>query len=556
MRLVKNFIRGKDLFNLLGNPSLVNFLIVFLAVNISLLIKFNSFKFFSPVLFSDNAIYAILTTRFISGDYQNALHIWWQPLYPFLGSLIFNLTKNVLESLFLVSVISGSLLFVPIYFITKELTKNLYFSLLAAFLSVFHPLLIRSYFSLLTENLFIFLEMVFIMFSLLTLTRKRWYFASLAGVSGGLAYLCRNDILLPLQLYLLMLILFTLFKKIEFKFTLKAITFCLISFIIIISPYLLFNYQRFSYLNLSAKINAAGNTPAYFSPQNNFTSTFAQDVWSIDTPNYDSHYFNVPLNYYKYRVIIYEAFLVKMASYIKLINTSTPQTILYLFFFGFFISLLYFAFKKPLFLALHVFLILGVLLSVPFHPGVDFRYLYWIFPILNIFLALAMFFITKFLVSFFKLFLKGSVTVSIVKFFFIVLINLALIVYLVNINKNTLTVPSEFTIFNQAPDQFKIVGSYIKSLSSSKPRVMTRREAFAYYADSITIYIPSSLEMQQLKDYAKLWKVNFIIADRFTFAPDTPLGILVYEEMAPDWLKVVKIWNFGFTKTILYKVEL
>src|SRR5690242_12797363 len=83
-------------------------------------VQVDAFKNFSPLLYSDNAIYSSLADKFFQGDFNKAVHMWWQPFFPLMGSLVMLLGFSAPQALFYVSLLSGVLLFVPVFYLTKN----------------------------------------------------------------------------------------------------------------------------------------------------------------------------------------------------------------------------------------------------------------------------------------------------------------------------------------------------------------------------------------------------------------------------------------------------
>lgn len=528
----------------LNKPQFTNVYIIILFTLIISFLVFRTVRGFIPALYSDNAIYAHLTWYFTQGEIDKAVHMWWQPLYPFLASLFFIYLKDIPLSLFYVSVTFGILLFIPVFLLTYEATKNRFISILAGLLAAFHLQLIKSFYNLLTENLFITLLMFSVLFAVLTISRKKLTYAFIYGLIVGVTYIARSDVLLSYQIFLGFGLLLVLFKQIPRLFYFKAFGISFLAFFIAISPYLYFNHQKFGFINLGAKFNAVKNMPAYFSPQQNLTTTFAQDVWSLEDPNYDSNFFNKPFPYWRYRIELWESSTERGRGYIRLFFEHENRIVIYIALTSFIVSFLYFLKYFRAGLYLNFFVVLGFLGSLPFQPGVDFRYSFWMYPVFSIFIAVVLFVLNKLIVIIsaarqFKALLIVSLNLIFVMFFF-------------NIYKNNLSRPPQIGEINSI---HQIVGEQIKDFKVNA-RIMTRREAIPYFAKGSIVYIPSSINLDELESYARLYKVDFVVADRDTFPPDTLLKSLNDVRLAPDWLIPVKVWTEGYPQTILYQVKL
>lgn len=530
---------------LFNRPQLTNIYILILFTLLISLVMFKTVAGFSPVLYSDNAIYAHLTWFFTQGQFDKAVHIWWQPLLPFLGSLLNIYFNDIPLSLFYVSVISGTLLFTPIFLISYELTKNRAVSVLAGLLATFHLQLIKSFYTLLTENLFITLLMTSVLFATYTLSRKRLIYAFIYGLVVGVTYIARSDVLLSYQIFLLFGLLLVIFRQLPKSFYFKILALSLVAFFIAISPYLYFNNKKFGFINLGAKFNAVKNMPAYFSPQRDLTTTYAQDVWVLEDPNYDSDFFNKPFPYWRYRIELWESSIQRGQGYIRLFFEHENTTIIYLSLIAFAVSLLYFFRYARAGLYLNLFAVLGFLGSLPFQPGVDFRYSFWLYPLFSIFTAV-------FLLALNKTILKIKVR-QYLQIIVLIILNLTFLGFYFNVYKENLTPPPQ-------PDKglnrsiHQQVGEYIHNLKPNA-KIMTRREAITYYAKGSIVYIPSSIDINDLESYARRYKVDYIVADRDTFPPDTLLKNLNDENDVPGWLNPVKIWTTGYPKTIIYEVK-
>ena len=532
--------------------TLTQILVLVLLTLIIFVIQFISFRTFTPLLFSDNAIYSILAERFYEGNYDQAMHIWWQPLFPFLGSFLMLLGLNAPKSLFYLSIVSGTLLFLPVYYLYKSLTKNISFSLLTGILVAFNSKLLSSYFQVLTENLYVLFFTTAIFFSYTFLSKKSPYLMIPAGIFYGLGYLTRADILLTLQIFTISTFFLLLFKKIAFKKFLISLGTLSIVFLIVISPYLYFNLQKFGYLNLSAKLNASLWMPAYFAPQENLTTTYAQEVWSVDTPNYDSRYFNEKFDFGKYKENMVSDAIVKFKVYFRILRENNTGVEITLFFLGLLISTGYFFRNNKTGLFLVAVLFFNFIPAVPFHPGVDLRYLFWAYPLLVLFSILGVHLSIKASLFYLK---KINLKIPVQEILYALFLIVATY-FSIKISDN-LSIPPNYNS-HSSTDAHKIVGSYIKAISitEEKPRIMYRREAIGYYSKGELIYIPTSIGTEELKNYANLWSVDYLVADRFTFDPASPLGYLTDENKAPSWLKPIKTWEGEITKTVLYKFDL
>lgn len=543
---------SRNIIDFFNNQALTNFYIVILAFLVIGFLILRSVADFVPTLYSDNAIYSHIVWYFTQGQIDKAIHMWWQPLYPLMGSIFYLYFKDIALSLFYVSVFFQILLFTPVFFLTFELTKNRLVSVFAGILATFHVQLLTSVYALLTENMYITLLMACVLFATLSLSRKKLVYAFFYGLILGITYIARSDILLSYQIYLLLGIILVLARQIPKSFYFKAVGISLLAFFIAASPYFYFNYLKFGYLNLGAKINAVKNMPAYFSPQKGFTTTFAQDVWALEDPNYDSDFFNKPFDYWRYRIELWESSVNRFWGYFRLFIERENIISVYIYVAGFFVSIFYFLKYLKAGLYINLLAVLGFLISLIFQPGVDFRYALWLYPLFSIFTSLLILALNKLVIFSFKKIGNNNLKINAAKFTVLAFLNLAFVIFYFDLYKNNL---NPRPMVGDTKSIHEITGEHIKSLKPHA-RVMTRRESIVYYAKGSVVYIPSSINIDELKSYAKLYRPDFIVADRDTFPPDSLLGFLNDERKSPDWLIPVRIWTEKYPKTIIYMVEI
>ena len=157
------------------------------------------------VIAKDGVIYISLGRYFAAGDFTRGLGHFFPPLYPLLIATVSLLIRNFELSGQLISVAFGSLTVVPVYLLTKSLI-NLKAGFLAAFFTVFHPLLVRYSGEVLAESIYIFLFVSALYFIWRALRSRRLPYFFFTGIFAALAYLTR-----PEGLGLLVLVFFWLF---------------------------------------------------------------------------------------------------------------------------------------------------------------------------------------------------------------------------------------------------------------------------------------------------------------------------------------------------------
>lgn len=137
----------------------------------------------------------------------------------------------------IISVISGGLLVIPVFYIGKTL-----FGEITAWISValvlFNPYMIQFSGWILTESLFTFLFITSISLTVVMLN-KGWpsYLWTLPGLLGGLAYLSREVGILVLPMVIFLTVFYKLIvQKMGFRKTAQLLVFLIIGFLIIYFP--------------------------------------------------------------------------------------------------------------------------------------------------------------------------------------------------------------------------------------------------------------------------------------------------------------------------------
>lgn len=205
---------------------------------------------FQQFITHDGAEYAVLGKNLIAGNgymsIQGQINLFFSPLYPlFIGifSLVF---KNLELSARLVSLLFGSLLIIPVYFFSRKIYSQKV-AVISSLLVAFYWVLIRYSTATLTESTYTFLLVcsAFVGYKALIKQTKVLYLVS--GVLLGLSYLTRPDAIgYVFILMVLTLIYFERDNKQRYEWK-KALVCCLIlflSFLAILSPYIVFFHEQ------------------------------------------------------------------------------------------------------------------------------------------------------------------------------------------------------------------------------------------------------------------------------------------------------------------------
>lgn len=562
----------------------VNFALIAALLIYAAFVQFPSYKNIAVYVYSDSANYASLALRFAQGNFDKAIHVWWLPLYSFAGGFFYQFTHDIDRALLFVSMFSGIFLIVPVFYLINEVTKDKLLSFMGAILAAFNPVSTRHYISLLNENLYTFTLILSCYLAVFALRRNSKIIALAAGTSFGLSFITRNEaaaFLIFFWLFCLFIIFLELLKgfftgdkthknsgKIKTKnmkfyplnivlgmlsivrsnSIIQIMLLSMFAFIITIAPYYLFMATKFGYINLSARARAANHfyQPNRLAPGHK--TTWAQDIWSVDTLNYKSIYLNTEPKKVKFRAYVddlIDGSTKRAKKYIGIFREEFGDKTLFLMLFGLFYTfgMLIFS-KRPedrKLTLLNLFLIAGPFIILPYLPGAERRYMLWIYPFFYIFIFIGVYSIKHLVRN---------------KFFgiFIILVTFYFFVFLL---KSYLTaLPPAFGTAGSINDYID-VSEFIKTQGKVNPRIMSRREAVSYYAHGETIFTPDDdITQDEVRDYLKYWKVNYIIANLENIGTSKGYAFLLEDKSKiPDWLKVIKEYGEGKTRIIIYEVK-
>lgn len=554
LRIVQKFFNN----NYFTYLSLITLLFVALIIRLSAVMQSGS----NSVGASDDALFLGMARQFNEGDMLSIFHPYWMPFFPFISSILYNFVGSWSYAAGTTSAISGALLLVPIYFIGKSYA-NRTVGLLAAFLSVFsYPLLAISH-STYTESLYVFLFWIGIFLWIKTLDTNKSIYAFLTGAVWGLTFLTRSEGIAAI-IWLLVCNSFLIVKKYLKipSFYLKIIPFILASFYLIIfgfyvftiilliaffliyflffQLYLLINNNYEIKINLfittffvligfsifyflyngmlivkykkplfSAKATALLNYPpgGHRVFNKSHTSTWGQDIVVPETFNPNSEFLsNSKEIFFKKQQLITNSEIENVLPAIKIILNfiSYPNLIF------FFIGIFWLIFKNRdyqktfLFLLLPAIMVFFVIMAS--NAGVNDRYTYFTTP----FLLLSISFGINHLSTFFK-----SAKVRI----FILLI---IITFISKSNLDHLYFKGQSIVINQNIIEYKTFFSRGNVWDSNKnnketnllwnKRIMAIREINGFENKGQFIFSPYTTNLEELVNYARRWRVDYIIA--------------------------------------------
>lgn len=154
------------------NEYTLDYFVLGLLIALALFVRVIVFSFQTGGLYSDDAIYMDMARSFLEGNFQRFLQLQWPPLYPLVSALFYPFIKNWEVTGRVVSIIFGSLLTIPFYFLIRSLASRLDAFIGCLFLVFFTPLVFAST-QPLTEALLTFLFWSGIFLLVKTITTKK-----------------------------------------------------------------------------------------------------------------------------------------------------------------------------------------------------------------------------------------------------------------------------------------------------------------------------------------------------------------------------------------------
>lgn len=567
--------------------SVVVFIIIAFILRLNLLL--NS----SALLESDDAIYMSMARYFYEGNLNGIIHPIWPPLFPFFSAIFYKFINEWGYAGRMVSVVSGTLLMIPIYLIGKSYANRVT-GLIAVLLAIFsYPLLQASY-QAYTESLQILLFWIGAYFYLKILDTNNLIFAFLSGIFWGLTFLVRSEAMfIPLGITVFNLILLGLILKQNFKLTsfhFRIIIFIIISIYFILAYainnnfatfvmallflytltlalikyqvipenkislfksfflvligffifYISFNGMIFlKYKKSPFTIKSASflNFPGHFALNDSKSSTWSQDMNSIETFNVNSEFarnFNEEV-FKNYQLVINSIFD-KVSFALKIFFKYTSSESLIIFFIG--VYWLIFRTKNQIKSIFLFTLFTTMFIIVATISSLEKRYFYFAAPLIPLIIAFG--------INYLSIFLKSSklkVTVVLGLIFFTLFFNLK------HIDKRggrvILSVDLQDYYNLLSGRKVYIPDPQITNLLKNK-RVMTMHEGLGFYSKSIVIYSPTVTTLEELINYGRKWKVDYIIAS----ASEVSLPFLYKEPKDYPRLKLV----LSKEQTYIYKI--
>ncbi|MDO8503253.1 MAG: glycosyltransferase family 39 protein [bacterium] len=520
---------------ILAKDKIALFLVLLFALIFRLIILSHS----SYTFFSDDAIYATLAKTWIEKDWQHIFHPTWPPLFPLLSGIVYIIYPHWESALRLVSLISGVLLLIPIFILVRKTLSLTHAIFLSATISIIIPLLYPSLVAL-SDSLSTTLVVSALVSFFFAIKIQRTRLFILSALLLGLAYLTRSEGSLFFTLSLIYLSLYLLIQIFIFKTRrikdISLIPLFVLVFLLTISPYLIATRVQLGQWSLSAKFSAQIKQGHIFALTNEGT-TWAQEIASVKSPNYKSQYFQDGINYLSENSYYFtQRFKEKIIQWKKMLFNLFPPWSLVIVVIGILSTV-----HKKVFVSNFYFLFISFI-TIPITmfvtPIPDVRYLIWAIPLflyffylginylINLVLAISIFSNLKHLSPVFSLLPLGlSLT-------FPAVLSADAIFHPVEVVANDLT-------NRNYKQEISKAGLWIREhTKKDDPRIMTRHEAVAFYAQGETIYLPQTSYSKML-DFAKKNSVDYIVAWSDELSKDPDLSLLLDIKIAHPGIEQV-----------------
>ncbi len=442
----------------------------------------------STTLLSDDALYMDMARSIHEGNWWRAIHPTWLPIYPFFTSLLYPLFGNWAFTGRIVSAVAGSLLFIPLYLLTARWIGRKYAYLVA--IPLFLDPFIDASLMPLTESLL----MLFFWSGLTCLflangnLKKHKYLLILGGFFMALATLTKSEAMLGFLASLGYLSITTFQEIVKRKSlsTLLPILLFILGFLSLYLPYQLMIYQKYHTNVSSAKLIAILKINSPFDLNISRTSSWIQDIDSLDTYNPHSEFSQGSVSIlWERRVSYYHDWLIRMKLVLAQIGhyVGVPFIILVLLF-------LTYAFigtkDRKHFYALISIGFVSLSTTFLLSAAYESRYIYWTFPFISIGIIISV-----------TTFINRYVKKNYLKILFMLLIMTTLLSWFYGNTAYTLPTIKE----NPTLPMF-LTGK----------RVMVEHEGMVFDQRSFIVYTPLVHDLSQLTDYAQRWKVDYLIA--------------------------------------------
>lgn len=538
-----------------------DFTLVILLTIIALIVRLISLHYYHFIGVDggvDGVGYAISGKNLFSGlgySFQGSPQLVNPPLYPILIGISWLFTHNLEFSGQIVSIIAGSLLLIPVFYLVKEMFGRKAGLWSAIFIVICPPLIFGST-EVRVASLYTLLVWAAVAVGWKALQSKHLIWSALTGLALALCYLTRAEAIILLPIFLLLYLLsfklktgsyLSIVKSIVFKSIILIAVFALVS-----SPLWVFLYRHTGTWTFSGR--GAHTFTGYYGDdweRVNFELASdlegAQERWMEQGGllNFVISNRQELLARWGHNVVSLWSGEDKQSQSLGISPWIVRGGLLFLVLF---ISFGFIKFIRARHIAAKHIYMLAIASSslVYFFFGIDWRYFYPYFPFLLLILALIIIIVQNW--SRRNITHRSRVLTKIAVYLPLGIFLLAMGSYSgVLIGKK----------LSYAPYEYKIVGEWMKeNIDDIENKiVMSRKIGIPFYAEARhePLYYG---EYPGLIEYARSKKVDYLVIDEWTIPTTRPqFAFLLEEGEKYIGLQLVHTIRHQDRKTILYKVE-
>jgi 4-amino-4-deoxy-L-arabinose transferase-like glycosyltransferase len=223
----------------------------------------------------------------VSRNLRDGLSAYWPPVYPLLCGISSLFFHDLEFAGRFVSIVAGSLLVIPVYFLALRLYSHKV-ALLAALLVVFYDQLIAASTRLMTEPTYVLLLSTAVAWGLSALLTGKARVFGLTGLALGTCYLVKPEALGYMGLMVLLTLSSGLFiQKAKTRAVLRNSMFLFAGFTLLAAPYVAYVHQRTGAWSISEKLSSNLATSEFdwrrLTPDGQMTK--ADILWGGATPD-------------------------------------------------------------------------------------------------------------------------------------------------------------------------------------------------------------------------------------------------------------------------------
>ena len=537
-----------------------DFTLVILLAVVALIIRLISLHYYRFIGVDggvDGVGYVISGKNLFSGlgySFRDSPQLVNPPLYPVLIGISWLFTRNLEFSGQIISIIAGSLLVIPVFYLTKKMfgRKAAFWS--AVFVVICPPLIFGST-EVRVASLYTLLVWAAIAVGWKALQSKYLIWSAFTGLMLALCYLTRAEGIMLLPIFLLLYVLSFKLRTGSYLSTVKSIVsrgvVLIIVFSLVSSPLWIFLYRHTGTWTLSGR--SAHVFPGYYGDweRDNFELASdlegAQERWSEQGGllNFVISNRDKVLARWRDSVVSLWSGKDKQSQSLGISPWLVRGGLVFLILF---ISFGFIKFVRARHIAAkHIYMLVIASSSlIYFFFGIDWRYFYPYFPFILIALALIIIIVQDWGKK--DIIHRNRTLTKIMLYLPIAVLLLAMGGYSVVLIGKKLS---------YAPYEYKIMGQWMKENVDDieNKTVMSRKAGVPFYAEARHQPLFYG-EYPGLIEYAKSKNIDYLVIDEWTIPRTRPqFAFLLEEGEKYVGLQLIHTIRYKGRKTILYKVE-